>query len=245
MLGEDSTIEENVILLKEIITSQRKLIAKHINPDLDQVPQLFAVYKEVEDYYFGGGQKEGLKGFEELEGVTLLLCEDNFGNMRALPETAERAHKGGFGMYYHLDYHGGPMSYEWVNSAPLSKIREQMTEAYEYGIHELWVVNVGNLKFQEYPLGYFMELAYDYDTWGEGGRLTEKDYTNCWVRNQFGAFTTKEEQEEIAGVLEETARINGLRRPESCNDTVYHPAHYGEGRRMMERGIRLVEKMRL
>ena len=69
-------------------------------------------------------------------------------------------------MYYHLDYHGGPVSYEWVASVPLTKIWEQMTEAYAYGVRELWIVNVGDLKFQEYPLNYFMEMAYDFDTWG-------------------------------------------------------------------------------
>lgn len=242
MLGEDSTIEENVRLLKEIIRNQRKLIAKHINTDLSKVPQLFAVYKEVEDFYFGGGQSEGIRGFEELEDVTLLLCEDNFGNMRALPEKEERNRKGGFGMYYHLDYHGGPISYEWVNSTPLTKIWEQMTEAYEYGVRELWIVNVGDLKFQEYSLGYFMELAYDFDTWGSSNRNKTDFYTDQWIKDQFGDFTTLDQQQEIAWVLQESVRLNGLRRPEACNDGIYHPAHYCEGQRMVERCEKLEEK---
>lgn len=239
MLGEQSTVEENVRLLKEIIASQRKLIAKHLNPDLRRVPQLFAVYKEVEDYYFGEGRDMGLRGWGELDGVTLLLCEDNFGNMRALPGEDERDRAGGFGMYYHLDYHGGPVSYEWVNSTPLVRIWEQMTQAYAYGVRELWIVNVGDVKFQEYPLGYFMELAYDFEKWGscEPGRI--KEYTKDWVRRQFGPFAGEEQLRQIGWVLDETARLNGLRRPESLNDQVYHPAHYGEARRMMERCKRL------
>lgn len=163
MLGEDSLISDNVRLLKEIITKQREMIHEHLETDGKKVPQLFAVYKEVEDYYFGGGSEEGLRGFKELEDVTLLLCEDNWGNMRALPEAFERNHKGGFGMYFHLDYHGDPVSYEWVSSTELSKIWEQMTEAYEYGVRELWIVNVGDVKFQEFPLNYFMDLAYDFE----------------------------------------------------------------------------------
>ncbi|HIU75120.1 MAG TPA: glycosyl hydrolase 115 family protein [Candidatus Pelethocola excrementipullorum] len=242
MLGEDSTIEENVGLLKEIIRNQRKLIAKHINPDPSKVPQLFAVYKEVEDFYFGGGQGEGIRGFQELDDVTLLLCEDNFGNMRALPQKEERERKGGFGMYYHLDYHGGPISYEWVNSTPLTKIWEQMTQAYEYGVRELWIVNVGDLKFQEYPLGYFMELAYDFESWGSSKANTTGFYTDQWIKSQFGDFTTLEQQQEIAWVLQESVRLNGLRRPEACNDRIYHPAHYFEGQRMLERCEKLEER---
>ena len=94
----------------------------------------------------------GLKDWDELDGVICMLCEDNFGHMRTLPTPEIRDHKGGFGMYYHFDYHGGPISYEWVDSTPMSKTWEQMCTAYEYGIRDLWIVNVGGLKFHEVPL---------------------------------------------------------------------------------------------
>ena len=233
MLGEDSLISDNVRLLKEIITKQREMIHEHLETDGKKVPQLFAVYKEVEDYYFGGGSEEGLRGFEELEGVTLLLCEDNWGNMRALPEAFERNHKGGFGMYFHLDYHGDPVSYEWVSSTELSKIWEQMTEAYEYGVRELWIVNVGDVKFQEFPLNYFMDLAYDFEKWGSSATNSTKEYTKAWIESVFGSYTSKEEREEIQEVLEGYLKINALRKPESLNDTVYHPAHYLECEKLL------------
>lgn len=239
MLGEEADTAENVRILKEILTEQRRLIAENLGTD--GVPLLFAVYKEVEEYYFGDGKNAGLKGFEQLDGVTLLLCEDNFGNMRALPCEEERSHPGGFGMYYHLDYHGAPVSYEWVNSTPLSKIREQMTQAWEYGVRQLWIVNAGDLKFQEYPLGYFMELAWDYENNSAPGR--EKEYTGEWIRRQFGSFVSPAIQEKMVRTLEEAVRLNGLRRPESLNDTVYHPVHYREGQRMMNRCLKLVEEL--
>lgn len=235
MLGEDSSIAENVRLLKEIITKQREMIHTYLEKDGDSIPQLFAVYKEVEDYYFGGDSGEGLRGFEELEDVTLLLCEDNFGNMRALPEAFERDHQGGFGMYYHLDYHGDPVSYEWVASTPLSKIWEQMTEAYEYGVRELWIVNAGDVKFQEYPLNYFMNLAYDFETWGSGALNSTGAYTRKWIADVFGVYTSGDEQERIRKVLEGYMELNSLRRPEALNDTVYHPAHELESRKMLEK----------
>lgn len=242
MLGEDSLISDNVRLLKEIITKQREMIHEHLETDGKKVPQLFAVYKEVEDYYFGGGSEEGLRGFEELEDVTLLLCEDNWGNMRALPEAFERNHKGGFGMYFHLDYHGDPVSYEWVSSTELSKIWEQMTEAYEYGVRELWIVNVGDVKFQEFPLNYFMDLAYDFEKWGSLAPNSTKEYTKAWIESVFGSYTSKEEREEIQKVLEGYLKINALRKPESLNDTVYHPAHYLECEKLLSFCGKLEEK---
>lgn len=242
MLGEDSLISDNVRLLKEIITKQREMIHEHLETDGKKVPQLFAVYKEVEDYYFGGGSEEGLRGFKELEDVTLLLCEDNWGNMRALPEAFERNHKGGFGMYFHLDYHGDPVSYEWVSSTELSKIWEQMTEAYEYGVRELWIVNVGDVKFQEFPLNYFMDLAYDFEKWGSSATNSTKEYTKAWIESMFGSYTSKEEREEIQEVLEGYLKINALRKPESLNDTVYHPAHYLECEKLLSLCGKLEEK---
>lgn len=252
MLGDDSTVEENVRLLKEIITEQRKLIAKHINPDLKQVPQLLAIYKEVEDYFFGNEEASGLSDFEELDDVTLMFCEDNFNNMRALPQEMAAhppknrdrlpAHPGGYGMYYHVDYHGSPISYEWVNSTPVTKIWEQMTEAWEYGIREVWILNVGDVKFNEYPLGYFLSLAYDFDTYGLGGQENTLAYTEEWIRSIFGRQVDEEKVSEITWVLKESVDLHSLRRAEALNDTIYHPAHYGEAKQMLQRAETLEKR---
>lgn len=240
MLGEEAQIEENVRVLKEIITQQRRLIRENLEQDGQKYPLLFAVYKEVEDYYFRDGKTAGLRDFPELEGVTLMLCEDNFGNMRALPGKEERSRKGGFGMYFHLDYHGGPCSYEWVASTPVMKIWEQMSMAYEYGIRDVWMVNAGDVKFQEYPLNFFMDMAYDFETWRRKEAVA--GYARQWTKKQFGTYTTSKEQEKIAWILGEYIRLNHLRRPESCNDKVYHPAHFEEGRRMLLRCEKLEQE---
>ncbi len=239
LLAEGSSVDENVRQLKEIITQQRRIIRDCIESERGSVPQLFAIYKEVEEYYFGDGQSEGLQGFPELEDVTLLFSDDNFGHMRALPQTK---HRGGCGIYYHLDYHGAPISYEWVNSTPLTHIWEQMTEAYEYGVRELWIVNVGDVKFQEYSLGYFMELAYDFERLGTGHYPQTLAYTQGWIRRLFGAYLPKEVCREIVWIQEESVRLHGLRRAEALNDRVYHPAHYHEGRTMLQRADRLEQE---
>ena len=151
MLGEDASLEQNISLLKEIITEQRKLIRECVG---ENEPEMLALYKEVEAYYYGDETTPGLKDWDGLDGVTLMLCEDNYGNMRTLPTEEMRSHRGGFGMYYHFDYHGSPVSYEWVNSSYLPKIWDQMTMAYDFGVRDIWIVNVGDLKFQEYPLSF-------------------------------------------------------------------------------------------
>ncbi len=68
---------------------------------------------------------KGLKDWEDLDKVTLLISDDNFGNVRRLPVKEEKDRKAGWGLYYHFDYHGGPISYEWVSSMPLQKTWEE------------------------------------------------------------------------------------------------------------------------
>ena len=232
MLGEDATVEENVNLLKDIIRKQRQLIKENVNEDLEKVPQLLALYKEVEAYFYGDENIKGLKDWEELDGVICMLCEDNFGHMRTLPTEEMRDRKGGFGMYYHFDYHGGPISYEWVDSTPMSKTWEQMCMAYEYGIKDAWIVNVGDLKFHEVPLTYFMALAYDYDKWGYGNRNSYREYTALWTAENF-AGVNKELQDKIGKVLTDYIDMNHLRRPESLNPGIYHPCENLEADKML------------
>ena len=165
MLGENSTIQENVELLREIITDQNKIIKE---TGCENMPKMLALYKEVEGFYYGGNGVKGLRSWDGLDDTILLLSDDNFGNVRTLPTKDLKDRKPGWGLYYHFDYHGSPISYEWVNSTPLPKVWEQVTMAYEYGIRDLWIVNVGDIRPDELPLSYFMALAYDFESMGTG-----------------------------------------------------------------------------
>lgn len=238
MLGEQATVEENVNLLKDIIRKQRALIKKNVQRE--EVPQLLALYKEVEAYFYGDEHVQGLKDWEELDGVICMLCEDNFGQMRTLPTQEIRNRKGGWGMYYHFDYHGGPISYEWVDSTPMAKTWEQMCMAYEYGIRDAWIVNVGDLKFHEVPLSYFLALAYDYEKWGYGNKDSYREYTRLWAEKNFPE-ASQELQEKIGRVLTGYIDINAMRRPEALNEYIYHPCHYGETDWMLDRAQELEE----
>lgn len=228
ILGHAATLQENIDYLKEVITTQNQLIRECIDNNPDQVPRMLALYKEVEAYFYGDEQTEGLKDWNELDGVTLMLCEDNFGNMRTLPERERRGRKGGWGMYYHFDYHGDPVSYEWVNSTHLSKVWEQMTQAYDFGVREIWIANVGDLKPQELPLSYFLDLAYDFEKWGTQAPNKTEEYTKEWLAAQFDSKLSKEMLEKACQVVAGYTRLNSIRRPESLQPDTYHPVHYGE-----------------
>ncbi|MBR6469276.1 MAG: glycosyl hydrolase 115 family protein, partial [Lachnospiraceae bacterium] len=228
IMGEDATLKDNIDLLRDVLKTQNRLIKENVNTDIDKVPRMLALYKEVEPFFYGDEDTEGLKDDPELEGVTLMLCDDNFGNLRTLPTVKMRDHKGGYGMYYHFDYHGWPVSYEWINSSNLPKVWEQMTTAYEFGIRELWIVNVGDIFTNEYPLSYFLDLAYDYDKWGILNPLSPDEYTKMFVEKQFGDSLDKEDKSAIEGLLKGYTKILSLRRPEAMNDKVFDPVNYCE-----------------
>lgn len=112
-----------------------------------ETPQVWALYKEVLDYYD--------KGMRVPEDVIMLLCDDNWGNVRRLPNDKERKHPGGWGMYYHVDYVGAPRNSKWMNMTPIQGMWEQLHLTYEYGVDKLWILNVGDLKPMEYPITLF------------------------------------------------------------------------------------------
>ena len=105
LMPEDASLKDNIEVIKKAILTQHRLLKEHMNQDLKEVPRMLAIYKEVEDYYFGDQTCQGLKDWEELEDVIFLLSDDNYGNLRALPTDQDRNHAGGYGMYYHFDYH--------------------------------------------------------------------------------------------------------------------------------------------
>lgn len=242
IMGKNATLEDNIQLLRDVLKTQKKLIQEHVNPDLTKVPRMIALYKEVEEFFYGDEKTKGLMGAEELEDVILMLCDDNYGNLRTLPTEEMRKHAGGYGMYYHLDYHGWPVSYEWINSSYLPKIWEQMSMAYDFGVRELWMVNVGDIATQEFPLSFFLDMAYDFDRWGSRALNCTQEYTRKWVRQQFGSVE-EETQDTIADILEQYTKIIHRRRPEALNPETYHPVQEKESSRIFEEEEQLLKKL--
>lgn len=205
--GDEAMSEEaDTRLMTNIINDQRKIIADVTGKKASETPQVWALYKEVQDYYD--------KGMKVPDDVTLLLCDDNWGNMRRVPNAQERKHKGGWGLYYHVDYVGAPRNSKMLNVTPVQNPWEQLTLAYENGIDRLWILNVGDLKPMEYPISQFMDMAWNprkYDV----NSITR--HTRDWCAQQFG----ESQADEAARILNLVCKYNGRCTPEMLDKNTY------------------------
>lgn len=206
--GDEAMSEEaDTRLMTNIINDQRKIIADVTGKKASETPQVWALYKEVQDYYD--------KGMKVPDDVTLLLCDDNWGNVRRVPNAQERKHKGGWGLYYHVDYVGAPRNSKMLNVTPVQNPWEQLTLAYENGIDRLWILNVGDLKPMEYPISQFMDMAWNprkYDV----NSITR--HTRDWCAQQFG----ESQADEAARILNLICKYNGRCTPEMLNKNTYN-----------------------
>ena len=209
--------DANVALLERIVSDQRKIIAEHVNPDVTKVPQDWALYKEVQEYYE--------KGMRVPDDVTLLWSDDNWGNIRRLPTPEERKRTGGAGIYYHFDYVGGPRNYKWLNTIPIAKVWEQMNLAYRYGANRIWIVNVGDLKPMEFPIEFFLSLAWNPERWP---KESISEFTRLWAEREFGP----EYAPQIAGIVSKYTKYNGRRKPELLDTNTYSLTDYQEADRV-------------
>jgi hypothetical protein len=216
MAGDDD-MPANIALLEKVVSDQRKILADLVNPDVTRVPQVWSLYKEVADYY-----ENGMKVPDD---VTLLWCDDNWGNIRRLPTATERKRSGGAGVYYHFDYVGSPRSYKWINTNPLPKIWEQMNLAAEYEATRVWIVNVGDLKPMELPIEFFLRMA-----WNPKALPKEQiaNWTRRWAEREFGATHAS----EIAELVSLYAKYNGWRKPELLAADTFSFVNYGEADRV-------------
>lgn len=203
---EAMSAEADTKLMTNIINDQRKIIADVTGKKASETPQVWALYKEVLDYYD--------KGMKVPDDVTLLLCDDNWGNVRRVPNAKERKHKGGWGLYYHVDYVGAPRNSKMLNVTPVQNPWEQLTLAYENGIDRLWILNVGDLKPMEYPISQFMDMAWNprkYDV----NNITR--HTRNWCAQLFG----ESQADEAARILNLICKYNGRCTPEMLDKNTY------------------------
>jgi Glycosyl hydrolase family 115/Gylcosyl hydrolase family 115 C-terminal domain len=220
MRGENDTpmsADANTQLLERIVADQRQILKETVNPDVTKVPQVWALYKEVQGYYE--------KGMRVPDDVMLLWSDDNWGDLRRLPTAEERKRSGGAGIYYHFDYVGGPRSYKWLNTNPITKVQEQMHLALEYGADRLWVVNVGDGKPMEFPIEFFLSYARTPQRWDKD-HLDE--FTKLWAEREFGP----EHADEIAAAMEDYTRYNGRRKPELIDANTFSVTSYREADRV-------------
>ena len=214
---EAMSADTNVSLLEQIVADQRAIIADVTHKPITETPQVWALYKEVQDYYDNGMRVP--------DDVTLLLCDDNWGNIRKLPKQGEAKRAGGYGIYYHFDYVGDPRNYKWLNTSPIQRTWEQMNLAYRHGVDRIWIVNVGDLKPMEFPTEFFLDFAWNPDQW-PADKLFE--YTRQWAEVQFGSTYAN----EIATLLNDYTRFNSRRKPELLEPSTYSLTNYQETERI-------------
>lgn len=208
----------NISLLENIVKDQRKIIEKVTGKKAKETPQVWALYKEVQEYYD--------KGMRVPDDITLLLCDDNWGNVRKLPNLNEKPRSGGYGMYYHFDYVGAPRNSKWININPIPRIWEQMNLTYEYGVRKLWIVNVGDLKPMEYPITFFLDMAWNPEKFNAQNLQQQ---TENFCAQLFGSQYAK----EAARILSLYAKYNRRVTPETLNAKTYS-FNYGEWERVVD-----------
>lgn len=215
--GDEAMTEDTATaLLETIVADQRAIIAEVTGRDPAATPQVWALYKEVQDYYDDGMRVP--------DDVTLLFADDNWGNIRRLPAPGAQR-PGGYGVYFHFDYVGGPRNYKWLNTTQIERTWEQMNLAWEYGADRLWIVNVGDLKPMELPISAFLAQA-----WNPEAMTLEAmtGFTRDWAAQQFGDAHA----DEIAELLRLYTRYNSRRKPELIGPDTFSLLHHGEAERV-------------
>ena len=197
--GDEAMTEGTAIeLLESIVADQRRIIARVTGKPAEQTPQVWALYKEVQDYYD--------RGMQVPDDVILLFADDNWGQIRRLP-TPIAQRSGGYGVYYHFDYVGAPRNYKWLNTVQIEKTWQQMDLAWRAARRSMWIVNVGDIKPMEFPLSFFMKQA-----WNPEAMTLEAlaRYPEEWARATFGPAQAS----EIADLVTRYSQYAARRKPE-------------------------------
>ena len=222
-LGKEGEEAKYISLLENIINNQRKIIRKVTGKPAEQRPQVWALYKEVQQYYD--------LGLRVPDDVTILLSDDNWGDVRKLPTAEERKRKGGWGIYYHVDYVGAPRNSKWLNITPIQNMWEQLQLTYAYGVDKLWVLNVGDLKPMEYPIDLFLDMARRPESFTVDNLL---DHTRAFCAEAFG----EDQADEAARILNLYSKYSGRTTAEMMDRNTYDLPS-GEFRRVCDDFARL------
>ena len=211
-----NTVQEQKTVLDSVLKAQRMMLAKYVNKDVTQVPQLFVPYKEVLDVYHAGLQVP--------EDVCLVWCDDNYGMVRHFPTAEERARKGGNGIYYHVSYWGRPHDYLWLGTFSPSLMYQQMSEAWYKGIQKFWILNVGDIKPAEYQIELFLDMAWNMNSIYPGDHADKELMPNNeWLVQHEQNFWTREfgkaMAEKMLPVMQESYRLAYIRKPEFLGNT--------------------------
>jgi hypothetical protein len=206
-MPDAGSAQANFKVLQDIMADQRKIITEVTGKPASKTPQIWALYSEVLEYFD--------QGMKVPDDMIVLLCDDNWGDVRRLPELNGKRHPGGYGMYYHVDLHGAPRAYQWLNMTQTMHMWEQLQLTYSYGVDKIWILNVGDLKPMEYPMSFFLDMAWNPTSFTERNL---SDYAVAFCREQFGAA----EATEAAELLDTYCKYNSRVTAEMLDARTYN-----------------------
>jgi hypothetical protein len=206
-MPDAGSARENFKVLENIMTDQRKIIEEVTKKPASKTPQIWALYSEVLEFFN--------QGINVPDDMIILLCDDNWGDVRRLPELGETKHPGGYGVYYHVDYHGAPRSYQWLNMTQIPHMWEQLQMTYSYGVDKVWILNVGDLKPNEYPIDFFLNMAWNPTSFNENNL---NEYARKFCGEQFG----QEDANEAAEILSTYCKYNSRVTAEMFDQRTYN-----------------------
>lgn len=220
--GDD---DANIETLKGVIEGQRRIIGDVYGKNASEVPQLWAIFTEVQRYYD--------RGMTVPQDVIRLFCDNNWGYIRRTGPKKEGNNP--MGLYYHIDMNGGPWNNRWINCDPVAKLREQLNLAYRTGLDDLWIINVGDLKPKELSIDFIMKFAWNPESVGPDG---VEDYLVDWARSIFG----EKYAVAIADIVAKYTKYNGMRHPENQSTRIFSVMNHHEADRMIEKWDALERK---
>ncbi|KAL4945703.1 hypothetical protein BDV06DRAFT_230160 [Aspergillus oleicola] len=214
-------VKDPAAVVKEVLSTQRAAIKEAYGEEEDAVPQLMALYKEVQEYYENG--------LEIPDDITLLFADDNFGSIRRLPKGKEKHRRGRAGIYYHLEYVGEPRSYKWLNSNSCAKVWHQLEKAYYTGADQIWVFNVGDIKPLEMPLTFVMALGWN-------NNMSYKHELDSFLMSFFERTLNLEEVQakKCAELLLKYDQLVALRKHEHIETDAFSIVNYGEAEGILQ-----------
>jgi hypothetical protein len=195
-MPDAGSARENFKVLQNIMADQCKIIEDVTGRPAAKTPQIWALYSEVLEYYD--------QGMKVPDDMIVLLCDDNWGDVRRLPELDAKKHPGGYGIYYHVDLHGAPRAYQWLNMTQIPHMWEQLQLTYSYGVEKVWILNVGDLKPNEYPMDFFLNMAWNPTSFNENNL---NEYTRKFCEDQFGADVSNEAAEILNMYCKYNSRV--------------------------------------
>src|SRR5690606_20093703 len=103
---------------------------------------------------------------------------------------------------------------KWLNTNQIEKVWQQMDLAWQRRARDVWIVNVGDIKPMEYPIDFFLKMA-----WSPEAMTPEAlaEFPAQWAARQFGA----ELAPAVADLVTTYSRLAARRKPELVNEDTY------------------------